>query len=101
MKKMMVVVAAMTLVLSFGPAFADSVKADGASKIDNGITHSDLGSAPNCNEDSAKTNQQKSSAVSNGITVVESREAGAKGSCANKAEKEINSSKPYNGVSVF
>jgi hypothetical protein len=35
------------------------------------------------------------------VTAFEMSDSGAKGSCANKAEKEITSKKNYNGVTVF
>ncbi len=100
MKKAITVFSVMVLVLSFGTAFAGGVKAE-AGKIDNGITYSDPGTAQDCNQDPAKAGQEKTAALSNGITATEMRESGAKGSCANKAEKEIKSSKPYNGVTGF
>ncbi len=100
MKKTMLVLGVMAMVLSFGTAFAGSVKGE-VDKIDNGVTYSDPGTTPNCNQDPARAGQETSAAVSNGITVSETRESGAKGSCANKSEKEINSSKPFNGVTGF
>jgi hypothetical protein len=101
MKKTMAVFAVMAMVLSFGQVFAgDFQEADG-SKPYNGVTYFDLGAPARCDEAPATLSREMDVPPSNGITVFEMSESGAKGSCANKAEKEINASKPYNGVTVF
>ncbi len=100
MKKTMVVVA-MATVLSFGQVFVGNSEAADGSKPNNGVTYFDLGTPATCDEATATVNQVKDVPTSNGITVFEMRESGAKGSCANKAEKEINGSKRFNGVTVF
>ncbi len=97
---MMGVIAVMAMAMSFGTAFAgDQAAAD--SKPYNGMTNFDLGTPATCNEAPAAVSQVKDVPLSNGITVYEMRESGAKGSCANKAEKEIKLNKNYNGVTVF
>ena len=99
MKKSMVVVAVMAMVVS-GTAFAGDPQSAG-SKPNNGITYFDPGQAPACDAAPAKASQENDPAPYNGVTSFEQRESGAKGSCANKAEKEIKSSKSYNGVTAF
>ncbi len=101
MKKTMVVFAVMAMALSFGQVFAGDLQAAAGSKPYNGITNFDLGSPAKCDEAPAAASDVKDVPPSNGITVFEMRESGAKGSCANKAEKEIMSNKNYNGVTVF
>ncbi len=101
MKKMMVVFAVMAVVLSFGTAFAGDTDKGASNKPYNGVTNFDLGTTANCNAAPATVSKVNDDPLSNGVTVFEIRDSGAKGSFANMAEKEIMSNKNYNGVTVF
>ena len=99
MKKMMVMTAAMTIVLSFGTAFAGDQAAAGNPY--NGVTYFDLGRSSACAV-ASKTSQEKTIALYNGITAFGiGQESGEKGLCANLAANQILGSKSNNGITVF
>ena len=101
MKKTMAVLAVTVVVLSFGTAFAGDTEKGASNKPYNGVTNFDLGVAADCNAAPAAVSKVNDNPLSNGVTAFEMRDSGAKGSCANKAEKKLVSKKNYNGVTVF
>ncbi len=101
MKKTMVVLAVTAMVLSFGTAFAGDTEKGASDKPYNGVTNFDLGVAADCSAAPAAVSKVNDNPLSNGVTVFEMRESGARGSCANKAQKEMITSRNFNGVTVF